>query len=394
MPKELVAVRLFVKHVYWFGAKVQKRRLGLIVNPIAGIGGRVGLKGSDGVEIQKKALELGAISESLNRTVKALERVQSIKDALQIVTYPSEMGEAAARICGLAVTVIGSIRRGETTPEDTRKAAKEMQHLNMDLLLFAGGDGTARDIYDAIGEGLPVLGIPAGVKIHSAVFAINPRGAGDLAARYLRDEASRLREAEVVDIDEEALRKGLVSVKFYGCLRIPFQKRLLQGLKTPSHGGEKESLAAIACGFIEKMEDNYLYIIGPGTTTRAIMSGLGLKKTLVGVDVVLKGRVVGTDVNETQLLEFLQERKAKIIVTPIGGQGFLFGRGNQQLSPDIIRKVGRENIIVVATPEKIYSLRGRPFLVDTGDEAVDRLLSGYMRVVSGYHEQLIYKVSA
>jgi len=286
------------------------------------------------------------------------------------------------------------IRRGETTPEDTRKAAQEMLHLNVDLLLFAGGDGTARDICDAIGEGLPVLGIPAGVKIHSAVFAINPRSAGDLAAWYLRDKAFSLREAEVMDIDEEALRQGIVSVKFYGYLRIPFQRRLLQGLKTPSHGGEKESLAAMAHGFIEKMEDNYLYIIGPGTTTRAIMSGLGLKKTLIGVDVVLSGKLVGTDVDETQLLEFLQERKAKIIITPIGGQGFLFGRGNQQLSPDVIRKVGRENIIVVATPEKIQSLRGRPFLVDTGDLAVDRLLSGYIRVITGYREQVVYKISA
>lgn len=373
---------------------MKKKVLGLIVNPIAGIGGRVGLKGSDGAQIQKKALELGATPESLNRTIKALERVQSIKDALEIITYPSEMGEDAVNKLGFTFSTIGTIRRGETTSEDTRNAAQEMLHLNTDLLLFAGGDGTARDIYDAIDGGLPVLGIPTGVKIHSAVFAINPRSAGDLTARYLRNGAFNLRESEVIDIDEEALRQGIMSVKLYGYLRIPFQKRLLQGLKTPSLGGEKESLAAIAYDVIEKMEDGSLYIIGPGTTTRAIVSEMGLKKTLIGVDVILNGKMVGTDVNESQLLEFLLQREAKIIITPIGGQGFLFGRGNQQFSPNVIRKVGRDNIIVVATPEKIHSLRGRPFLVDTGDPAVDDLLCGYIRVVTGFREQLVYKVSA
>jgi len=264
----------------------------------------------------------------------------------------------------------------------------------VDLILFAGGDGTARDIYNAIGDQVPVLGIPAGVKIHSAVFGISPRNAGELARLFISGKAPRLREAEVIDIDEEALRQGIVSVKLYGYLRVPFQKRLLQGLKTPSHGGEEEALAAIAYDVIEKMGGDSLYIIGPGTTTRAIVSELGLKKTLIGVDVILNGKMVGTDVNESQLLEFLLQREAKIIITPIGGQGFLFGRGNQQLSPDVIRKVGRDNIMVVATPDKIHSLRGRPFLVDTGDPAVDELLCGYMKVITGFREQIVYKVSA
>ena len=373
---------------------MKKRKLGLIINPIAGIGGRVGLKGSDGVEIQKKALELGAVPESLNRTVKVLEGLRVIKNDFEIITYPSEMGEDAVKKFNFAFSVIGSIRPGETNPEDTRNAAQEMLHMNTDLLLFAGGDGTARDIYDAIDGGLPVLGIPAGVKIHSAVFAINPRSAGDLTARYLQNKAFSLREAEVIDIDEEALRQGVVSVKLYGYLRIPYQKRLLQGMKTPSHGGEKESLAAIAYDIIEKMGGDSLYIIGPGTTTRAIVSELGLKKTLIGVDVILNGKMVGTDVGESQLLEFLLQHQAKIIITPIGGQGFLFGRGNQQLSPEVIRKVGRDNIMVVATPEKIHSLRGRPFLVDTGDPAVDDLLCGYIKVITGFREQIVYKVSA
>jgi len=369
-----------------------KRKLGLIVNPIAGVGGRVGLKGSDGTEIQRRALELGAVPQSLNRAVQALERVTSLKDDLETVTYPSEMGEDAAKKCHFDPIVVGSIRKGETTAEDTKNAAREMLRMGVNLLLFAGGDGTARDIHDAIGEEVPVLGIPTGVKMHSAVFAVNPRSAGDLAVLFLRGECGT-REAEVMDIDEEALREGIVSAKLYGYLRIPFQKRLIQGLKTPSGGGEKEAMEAIACEIVDGMKGDYLYIIGPGTTTRAIMTKLGLNKTLIGVDVVLKGGLVGTDVNETQLLKLLQERNAKIIITPIGGQGYIFGRGNQQISPEVIRKLGRDNIIVVATPEKINSLRGRPLLVDTGDRAVDRMLSGYIRVITGYNEHVIYRVA-
>jgi len=369
-----------------------KRKLGLIVNPIAGIGGRVGLKGSDGEEVQKRALELGAVPQSLNRAVQALERVTSLKDDLEIITYPSEMGEDAAKECGFDPIVVGSIKESKTTAEDTKNAAKEMLHLGVDLLLFAGGDGTARDIYDAIGDRMLVLGIPAGVKIHSAVFAVNPISAGDLTVLYLRGKCG-IREAEIMDVDEEALRRGFVSAKLYGYLRIPFEKRLVQGLKTPSGGGEREAVEAIACEVTDRMEGDYLYIIGPGTTTRAITSKLGVNKTLIGVDVVLNGKLVGTDVNEAQLLKLLKKRDAKIIITPIGGQGYIFGRGNQQISPEVIKKVGRDNIIVVATPEKINSLRGRPLLVDTGDRTVDKMLSGFIRVITGYNEHVIYKVS-
>ncbi|MGB5934230.1 MAG: ATP-NAD kinase family protein, partial [Anaerolineae bacterium] len=305
--------------------KVVAKRLGLIVNPVAGIGGRVGLKGSDGAEIQKKALELGAVPESLNRAIQALERIKSMKGAFEVITYPGEMGEDAARECGFEPTVIGSIKQGETTPEDTRNAAQEMVRLKVNLLLFAGGDGTARDIYNAVGEGIPVLGIPAGVKIHSAVFATSPRSAGDLAELYLQERVSSLREAEVMDIDEEAFRQGIVSAKLYGYLKIPFRRRLVQSLKIASKPGEKASLEAIAYDVVDRMGDDCLYIIGPGSTTRAITSKLGLSKTLIGVDVVFKAKLLATDVNESQLLSLLEGRDAKIIVTPIGGQGYIFG---------------------------------------------------------------------
>jgi predicted polyphosphate/ATP-dependent NAD kinase len=201
-----------------------------------------------------------------------------------------------------------------------------------------------------------------------------------------------------MDIDERAFRRGVVSARLYGYLKVPFERRLLQGLKTPSSPGERSAMAAIAADVVSKMEDGWLYVIGPGTTTRAITSRLELPKTLIGVDVVADGRLVAADVNESQLLELLEGHRAKIVVTPIGGQGYVFGRGNQQISPSVIRKVTadsvrpKENIVVVSTTGKIHSLGGRPLRVDTGDRAVDEMLSGYVRVVTGYDEQIVYKV--
>jgi predicted polyphosphate/ATP-dependent NAD kinase len=364
----------------------------LIVNPVAGIGGRVGLKGSDGAEIQRQALALGAVPQSQNRAIQTLERIRSV-DSLEIVTYPGEMGESAARACGHEPTVIGVIEPGKTTAEDTQCAAREMMELGVSLLLFAGGDGTARDVYSAVGENLPALGIPAGVKIHSAVYAANPISAGDLTASYLQGNVRSLREAEVMDIDEEAVRRGVVSAKLYGYLKVPFERRFLQGLKTPSSPSEQAAMTEIGAAVASGMEDGWLYIIGPGTTTRAITDRLGLEKTLIGVDVVADGKLIAADVNESQLLALLEGRKAKIVVTPIGGQGYLFGRGNQQISPEVIKRIGKENIVVVSTSGKIHSLRGRPLRVDTGDLELDEMLSGHIRIVTGYSEQIVYRVA-
>ena len=378
-------------------------RFGLIVNPVAGIGGTVGLKGSDGADVQKKALALGAVPQSLSRAIQALERVRSVDD-LEIVTYPGEMGADAVMACGLEPTIIGTIRPGATTSQDTQNAAKEMQQLGVSLLLFAGGDGTARDVYNAVGDSLPALGIPAGVKIHSAVYATNPKSAGDLAISYLQGKTTALREAEVMDINEQAFRQGIVSARLYGYLQTPFVRGLLQGLKTPSRPGEQSAMAMIAADVVSKMEDGWLHVIGPGTTTRAIASQLGLPKTLIGVDVVAvcspagQGKLIAADMNESQLLALLKGRRAKIIVTPIGGQGYIFGRGNQQISPNVIKRIGADsehpadNIVVVGTIGKIHSLGGRPLRVDTGDRTMDKMLSGYVRVVTGYNERIIYKV--
>jgi predicted polyphosphate/ATP-dependent NAD kinase len=372
----------------------EQKKLGLIVNPMAGIGGRVGLKGSDGEKVQKEAIRLGAIPESHNRTVQALKRLQPLKTEIQLVTYPGEMGENAAEACGFLPTVVGSITPGSTSAEDTRRAAIDMLAMNIALLLFAGGDGTARDIYNAIAGKLPVVGIPAGVKIHSAVYARNPLQAGELAYQYLQGQTIHLREVEVMDIDEAAFRTGVLSAKLYGYLKTPYQRRLLQGLKSGSAPSEVASQMEIANQVVNNMQNDLLYIIGPGTTTRAITTQLGMEKTLLGVDVLRNRELVARDVNEAKILELICGNRAKIILTPIGGQGFLFGRGNQQISPAVIRNVGIDNIIVVSTREKINSLRGQPLLLDTGDRELDQLLSGHIMVITGYDESVIYKVAS
>ncbi|MBW2084709.1 MAG: ATP-NAD kinase family protein [Deltaproteobacteria bacterium] len=369
------------------------KKLGVIVNPIAGLGGRVGLKGSDSLDIINKARQMGARPESPRRTVEALKLILKQKNQTQVITYPAEMGEEECLAAGFEPEVIGSIISGGTTPEDTQTAAREMACAGVSLILFAGGDGTARNIYDAIGDKVPVLGIPAGVKIHSAVYAVTPRNAGEVAAMFLQGRLKKLREAEVMDIDEQAFREGVVSARLYGYLRVPEESRYIQHAKSRGALSGEETLQGIAADVIAGMkEDDSYYIIGPGTTTRAVMERLGLRNTLLGVDVVRRRALVASDVSENQLLDIVKDHQAKIIVTVIGGQGYLFGRGNQQISPRVIQQVGKKNIVIIATKEKLISLSGRPLLVDTGDEELNKQLSSYMRVTTGFKDYVMYRV--
>ncbi len=367
-----------------------KTRLGLIVNPFAGIGGRVGLKGSDGQEIVQKALEAGAESPAPDRAVIALEQLVPFADRIELLTYPAEMGADEARRAGFEPIVLGEIRSGHTTPDDTRRAALDLCDAGAELIIFVGGDGTARDIYAAIGDRAPVvLGIPAGVKMHSSVYAVNPRRAGQLVIEYLNGR-TEIVEREVMDIDEESFRSGRLSAKLYGYLRVPFESTLLQSSKETSSGG---NIGEIAQHIVDNMEDGCYYILGPGSTVRAVGEVLGIDKTLLGVDIVLNGELVAKDVGERDILTTIGDNPTKIVVTVIGGQGHLFGRGNQQLSPRVIRHVGKENIIVIATREKLRELDG-PLLVDTGDPECDAYLSGYIKVVVGYGWESVQKVEA
>jgi predicted polyphosphate/ATP-dependent NAD kinase len=268
-----------------------------------------------------------------------------------------------------------------------------MLAIPVDLLLFAGGDGTARDIFTAVGSHLPVLGIPAGVKIHSAVFATHPRLAGEIAADFLQGRRVRLQEAEVVDLDEASYRRGLVSTQLVGFLHVLSAAHRLQGKKVPTLASESVRAEAIAAEVTMAMQPGWRYILGPGTTTRLIAGRLGFPKTLIGVDVYTLAGPLALDAGESELIALVENQPAKIIVTPIGGQGFLFGRGNQQISPRVIRKVGPDNILVISLAEKLNALKGRPLLVDTGDPAVDALLAGYLPVIVGHRQKVIYRVA-
>ena len=368
------------------------KKIGLIVNPVAGLGGRVGLKGSDGEDIRREALSRGAMPEAPDRARQTLNVLRHLSGTgISVQTCPGDMGETAAGSSGLPVELIASHSPARTTGLDTIKAARRLADLGVDLILFAGGDGTARDIHQAVGDGLPVLGIPAGVKIHSAVYAVNPGSAGEAAAAYLTGQITGLRLAEVMDIDEEEFRQGRVGARLYGYLSVPDDRRRIQGVKAGGFRSDRSALQGMAREVIDGMDRDTLYIIGPGTTTRAVMDELGLPNTLIGVDVVRDGQLLENDVTEKQLIDLIAGHPGRIVVTPIGGQGHIFGRGNQQISPGVLRRVGTDNIIIVAMKAKLASLRGRPLLLDTGDAALDRELAGYRRIITGRGDFVIYK---
>jgi predicted polyphosphate/ATP-dependent NAD kinase len=348
---------------------LQAKTIGLIVNPVAGMGGAVGLKGTDGKPIVDLAKSLGAKPVASVRARAFLSELKSIKKVMRLIVGAGSMGEEEARGSGFICEVLGS-RKEETGAEDTMTIAKEMVNADVALLVFCGGDGTARDILKTVDMTLPVLGVPTGVKMHSAVFAVNPQAGARLVKHFLY-EGLPLREAEVMDVDEKAFRAGSVSAELYGYMIAPYEPHLIQVNKiaSPMTASELRNHAAIGVYIIETMKPDVIYIIGPGTTTRTIGDLLDAKKTLLGVDLFFNKRIVAKDVNEQQILEAIDRKSAHIIVTPIGGQGFIFGRGNQQISPEVIRRVGLDNLTVVATEGKLKSLSG--LRVDTGDLDLD-----------------------
>ncbi len=366
--------------------------LGLIINPLAGVGGSVALKGSDGEETARRALALGAVPKAGERTAQALSVLTGL--SFRLCCAPGEMGADIARDLGFEPEVIGEIEVGHTCAEDTRRVAREMQQAGVDLILFAGGDGTARDICEAVSDSIPVLGVPAGVKIHSGVYAVTPRAAGEIVAMLVRGELVTLRDQEVRDIDEEAFREGMVRARYYGELLVPEEGRYLQHVKNGS-GREIEELVLgdIAAEVVETMEDDVFYVMGSGTTVQAVMDELGLPNTLLGVDLVRNNELVASDLTADQLLNTIGDQPTRILITVIGGQGHIIGRGNQQLSPELLRRIGRDNLIVVASKTKLKALEGRPLIVDSGDGELNHQLSGLIRVITGYKDAVLYRVA-
>ncbi|WP_308367917.1 MULTISPECIES: ATP-NAD kinase family protein [unclassified Microbulbifer] len=371
------------------------KRLGLIINPWAGVGGPAGLKGSDGAETVEQALAAGAEPQAQKRAATALEALQPFRDQLEILCFSGAMGETVVRDLGFRATVVGGAPAEPSTPEDSERAARVIRDAGADLIIFAGGDGTARNMVNALGSDFPVLGIPAGVKMHSACFAISPRAGGEVLRRLMAGELVDLQEREVRDIDEKSFREGRVSTRYYGELLAPEEGHFLQAVKNAGREVEELAVADIAAEVVEELDPDTLYIVGPGSTTLAVLGELGCEGTLLGVDLLRGGEVIAADVSAADIEGALAEHEgpAKIILTAIGGQGHLIGRGNQQFSPAVLRAVGRDNLVVVATKTKITELNGRPLLIDSGDAALDESWSGFIRVITGYRDAILYPLS-
>ncbi|RQW78024.1 MAG: ATP-NAD kinase [Methanothrix sp.] len=354
-------------------------RIGFLINPIAGMGGAVGLKGTDG--LADAAAARGAKPLASERAKACLRRLAKEAGQLFFFTASGCMGEDALRGCCLDFSVVHNAS-SPSGSEDTIFACRAFLENKIDLLLFCGGDGTARDVASVAGQ-IPILGIPAGVKMHSGVFAISPEAAAELASGFIKGELLA-RDTEIVDVDEDLYRSGELQTKLYAAAKTPYKPVLVQERKRIySSADEDEFKNQIALFASEFMRDGSAYILGAGTTTARITELLGMEKTLLGVDVVKNGKLIVKDASEKDLLDLAgKERSVKIILSPIGAQGFILGRGSQQISAEVLRRVGIDNLIIVSTPHKLAELSY--LLADCGDTELDKALSGRRRVVTGY----------
>ncbi len=367
--------------------------IGFVVNPIAGMGGAVGLKGTDG-DAYIEAIKRGAkpVAPGIARRFLRKLCALCLEDVNgKIVVAPKIMGEDYVKEHGLDHYVLPIEIKIPTTAEDTKKCVEKMLEMGTNLIVFVGGDGTARDIASVVKDSVPILGVPSGVKMYSGVFAISPEAAAELVCSFVKGYASVI-DAEVADIDEEAFRHDLLRVRLYYAAKTIYLENLITPTKEVSLG-EEEAKKAIARYFVEELYDpNKFFILGPGSTIKAIADELGIEKTLLGFDAIVGGKLIAKDVWGRELMRLIEkymDRKV-LVLTPIGGQGFLIGRGNKQLTPEVLASFKREEILIVSTPCKLSKLKY--LLIDTGDPAIDEKLSGYYRVVTGYREFTVIKV--
>ncbi|MFE6736424.1 ATP-NAD kinase family protein [Microbacterium sp. NPDC057650] len=503
--------------------------IGLVVNPVAGIGGPAGLAGSDGADVQRSARERGSAPRAGLRALTALEVVASRHPGAVIATASGAMGADAVRAAALVPWVVYSpassgagdsartgripadgpvaagspvlvhgatdaISRGrgaggtavssgtgvsartgwivadrpvaaespalvqQTDAADTAAAVAALAAAGCGLILVVGGDGTMRDAVDGLttplrsqsaplsgaesgtnrdltaatdgpnaqaadgsadggrsagvsaagresvrpvqsrGTGddrMPaVLGIPAGVKMYSPVFAVSPRAAGSVASEWLSRDGLPVTEREVLDIDEEQMRRVRVTPTLFGMLPVPVVPGRTQARKAATPASEQAAVAAAARGVVSGLEPGVRYLLGPGGTTAEVARILGIRSTPLGVDVIRDGAVLVAAASEQQLLDEIAQGPAKAVVTVIGGQGFLLGRGNQQLSARVIRALGDDPLFVVAPEQKLIDLGGSPLVVDTGDPDLDARLAGHIRIVTGASTTAFYPVAA
>jgi len=369
-------------------------KIGFLINPIAGMGGKVGLKGTDGVLDQ--AIELGAQPVAQEKAEKMLSHLHEIyPEKIDWLTCCGDMGAKILNEAGYEFTIAYDASE-ETNQNDTLAAAKSFMELGVELIVFCGGEGTARDIVSLIEKKVPVLGIPSGVKMYSGVFGISPTRTADVLASFLKGEIG-LAEVEIMDLDEDEYRDGNWSVRLYYSAMTPFESTLVQSSKMMIEEASDEAIKEEIAEYVEELVDEQpdtLFLLGPGGTLEFIGSYLKVEKTLLGIDAIAGGQQVGKDLNEEGLLELFENyNKIKLILSPIGSQGFVLGRGNLQLSPQVIRIIGRDNIMVVSTPAKLK--RTQVLRFDTGDAELNKELAGrgWFSVVIGYRLSRLAEVS-
>ena len=370
--------------------------IGFVVNPIAGMGGRVGLKGTDGVVDEARAR--GAVPVAGEKSKRTLEALLTAPELVGMREKPLEaqwlaaagdMGAKVLSAAGIPDTdfeIVYSPRAGGTTADDTIFICKIFLAHKVDLVLFCGGDGTARDVFTALEGKIPMLGIPAGVKMHSGVFGVTPEGTAQILSEYLDGKLS-LAEVEIMDLDEEKYREGQWNLKLFGTVDTPFEPSYIQGSKLMIESASDDEVKEDIANFIkEEIEEvpGVMFILGPGSTMATVGETLGVETTLLGIDAVINSKVIGNDLNEEQLLKLLDEYPdARLLLSPIGNQGFVLGRGNHQLSPEVIRKVGLDNLWILTTPAKLA--RTPVLRVDTGDPVLDKQMDEHKsyRIIVG-----------
>lgn len=370
---------------------VKKLKVALIINPIAGIGGSLAMKGSDGMA--EIALKQGAVPRAALRVEQALREHLSEWSHVEWYAAKGSMGGDLLDQLTIDWQDMDFTISTPTTAADTIFLSEKALQLNVDLVLFAGGDGTARDICSAIEDKVPVLGIPAGVKIHSSVYAVTPHAAGEVLSLMVKGALVDVRNQEVRDIDEEAFRNNQVRASLFGEMKVPDEGHFIQ--HTKSGGVEDEQLVIfdIADYLIEEMDPEVTYLIGSGKTTAMIMDNMALPNTLLGIDAIQNGHLIASDLNESEILTLMDKSaEVRVIITAIGGQGHVLGRGNQQLSPKVISRLKKEQIQVIATKGKLTRLEGRALILDSGDPVLDARLSGYWEIITGYNDRVLYPV--
>lgn len=372
-------------------------KIGFVVNPVAGMGGKVGLKGTDGV--LKEAIKLGAEPIAKDKAAETIQEFISnySKDDIQWFTCSKEMGADELKQAGVKdFKIIYKPTGKDTSSKDTKNACKEFLKKQVDLILFCGGDGTARDIFEVVKTKIPVLGIPSGVKMHSGVFGVNTSATAKMLHEFVNKHLT-IGDAEIMDLDENRYRQGEWNIKLFGIARGIVEPTYVQVGKTSFESvSDDEIKDELTEHIIDEIEQNkeYLFLFGSGGTIDYIAKKLDIKNTLLGIDAVYNKKVVGNDLNEKGILKLIEKYpKVKVVLSPIGAQGFILGRGNLQLSPKVIRKIGLDNIIIVSTPSKLAST---PFIrVDTGDKELDQLFAKkeFMLIVIGYRLSRVVKIA-